>query len=108
MSSGIGGKTVQEAKANMSYRESRNWLYFFKEKGSTSSAVQTQALMDKIDFVGAKICWAVMIAAGNKKATIEMFLPERLNPNKAKVPDENAPVADIKTVFNFLKSVSKG
>lgn len=109
MAAGIGGKTVSEAKANMSYREARNWLYYVEEKGSLSPATQTRLILDRLEYVTAKQCYIAAIAAGSKTAKIEDFLPERLAKrlNNIEENEENETPASIQDVLKLLKSVSR-
>lgn len=105
MAAGIGGRTVQEAKANLSYKESQNWLYYVSEKGPQSSASQLVMLRNTVEYVGAKICWAVLTGAGHKNVKLDMFLPEHLKSKKLEVEDQ--PVGDINQVLRLLNSVRK-
>lgn len=82
-----------------------HWLLYVKENGPLSVTAQTKILIDRLEIVGAKICWATLTAAGHKNVKLETFLPENLK-RSANSADENAPPASIHQVLNLLNSVS--
>lgn len=64
MLAGIGGKTVAEAKANLSYREAQEWFLFLKQRGGIN---HTERLL-------ATLCTQINRLAGGD-ADIGDFLP---------------------------------
>lgn len=97
---GVGGKTVAEARANLSYKEARQWLAYIQEHGSIAPQRIYDRLLDKLEYTSAKICWAVWKAQGAKRVEIEWFIPKKPEP-------ENQEPGDIQSVFKLLKSVAK-
>mgnify|MGYP001186426008 CR=1 FL=1 len=86
---GIGGKTVAEAKANLSYREAQDWFVFAKNRGGL---MHTDRLL-------ATIATQINRLAGGE-AEIGDFLP-MLKPAK---PNEHE--AEIGEVMNLLSMVA--
>lgn len=88
---GIGGKTVAEAKANLTYREALNWFAYAKQRGG----------LRHTDRLLATIATQINRLTGGK-AEITDFLPT-LGPSTK--TDE--PEAGIGEVMNILMMVAK-
>lgn len=88
---GIGGKTVAEAKANLSYREALNWFAYSRQRGGLR---HTERLL-------ATIATQINRLTGGQ-AEITDFLPT-LGPSTKS--DERE--ADIGEVMNILTMVAK-
>lgn len=73
---GVGGRTIAEAQRNLSYKEVTQWLKFFEQTEYLSVIEMHQQLIRQLDYISAKICWAVWKAAGAKNVSINDFLPE--------------------------------
>jgi hypothetical protein len=86
---GIGGKTVTEAKANLSYREAHDWFAFARQRGGL---IHTDRLL-------ATIATQINRLAGGE-AEIGDFLPYLKTANK------NEKEADIGEVMNLLSMVA--
>lgn len=86
---GIGGKTVAEAKANLSYREAHDWFVFAKQRGGL---MHTDRLL-------ATVATQINRLAGGE-AEIGDFLPML----KTKQPNEKE--AQIGEVMNILAMVA--
>jgi len=86
---GIGGKTVTEAKANLSYREAHDWFTFAKQRGGL---LHTDRLL-------ATIATQINRFSGGE-AEIGDFLP-MLKPEK-QIEQE----ADIGEIMNLLSMVA--
>lgn len=82
---GIGGKTIAEAKENMSYGEYLDWCEYIRRRGSLD--------------VGSRLEWAA--------AMISMIV-NNSNGGKAKMtdfmPHWEQPQAKVEDVFRMLKS----
>lgn len=86
---GIGGKTVAEAKANLSYREAHDWFVFAKQRGGL---MHTDRLL-------ATIATQINRLAGGE-AEIGDFLP-MLKPS-----NQNEHEAEIGEIMNLLSMVA--
>ena len=86
---GIGGKTVTEAKRNLSYREAHDWFLFAKQRGGL---LHTDRLLATIA--------TQLNRFGGGEAEIGDFLPML----KTQLPDENP--ADMGEVMNILSMVA--
>lgn len=86
---GIGGKTVTEAKRNLSYREAHDWFLFAKQRGGL---LHTDRLL-------ATIATQINRLTGGE-AEIGDFLP-MLKPEK-QIEQE----ADIGEVMNLISMVA--
>lgn len=87
---GIGGKTVAEAKANLSYREAQNWFVLYRQHGGF---LHTDRLL-------ATIATQINGLAGGK-AEIGDFLPA-LNPTNPATEKE----AGLGEIMNLLSMVA--
>lgn len=96
---GIGGKTVAEAKANLSYKEVADWVAYVKQFGSISPVAIQKRNEKYLEWTSAKICWAMFKAMGAKDIEIKDFMAQE------KESEEEQKPADIKDVFNLLKSL---
>lgn len=87
---GIGGKTVAEAKANLSYTEAQRWFAFFQQRGGIS---HTDRLL-------ATIATQINRLTGGK-AEIGDFLPSL----KTHEADDDTP-ASLGEIMNILTMVA--
>ena len=83
---GIGGKTIAEAKANLTYHEAQSWFAFLQQRGGISH----------IDRLLATIATQINRVTGGK-AEIGDFLPML----KSQESDEETP-ATLGEIMNIL------
>lgn len=76
MLAGVGGKTIAEAKRNLSYKEVAQWVKYFEQSEFITAKTAHEQILRQLDFISAKICWASWKAAGAKNISINDFLPE--------------------------------
>lgn len=89
MLSGVGGKTIAEAKANLSYREAQQWFAYMQQRGG----------LRHHDRLLATIATQINRLAGGE-AELGDFLPElKINPKEKP--------ADMGEVMNILMTVAK-
>jgi hypothetical protein len=86
---GIGGKTVEEAKRNMSYQEFTAWNEYAKQKGG----------LQHNDRLLATVCTQINRLTGGE-ADLSDFLPE------LKVIETNEKEAEIGDVMNIFAMVA--
>lgn len=103
MLAGVGGKTIAQAQANMSYKEAVQWQAYIAKYGSIAPQRISDHLFDKLEYTSAKIAWSVFRALGNKEVKIEDFIPKTVDDSE----EEAEVTTDILSVFNFLKACSK-
>lgn len=95
MLNGIGGRTIAEAKKNMTHRESLQWVEYIRQRGSLNIA---RRIEKQIEFSVALLCATVNNSAGGK-AKVKDFLPAE------KAPETYA--ESIDQLAAVLKSVAK-
>lgn len=88
MLNGIGGKTIEEAKQNISYAEYLDWCEYIKKRG-------TLDVGSRLEWAAAMISMIVNNSAGGK-AKMTDFMPHWEQPQ-----------AKIEDVFRMLKSKAK-
>jgi hypothetical protein len=57
---GVGGRTIEEAKARMTYAEALDWFTYRRKHGPLDAAARNEWAM-------AQLCYVVSQAAGMKK-----------------------------------------
>jgi hypothetical protein len=67
---GIGGRTIAEAKQNMTYTEARHWAQYMRRRGGLNIA-------ERVEQSAALLCATAAQLMGNKKAKVDDFLPNR-------------------------------
>lgn len=72
MLSGVGGRTIEEAKANMSFREAMAWVKYRDRYGSFNASY-------RLELAGAIVARQVHIAAGGKQ-DLRTFMPHEPTP----------------------------
>jgi hypothetical protein len=85
---GVGGSTVEEAKATLTHDEFMDWVAFMKKRGSLN-------VSDRLD-AGFAMLAQVICAMKGKKTKASDFMPKR----------QEEP-ASIKEVFGMLKATAK-
>lgn len=70
MMNGIGGRTIAEAKQNMSMVEARQWVQYMQRHGGLNIA-------ERVEQAAALICTTAAQLMGNKKVKIADFIPDR-------------------------------
>lgn len=73
MLNGIGGRTIAQAKANLSYNEYLIWIEFRKQRGSLFTGRRVEQAVGPLTHITA-------IAAGAKSVKPEAFLPHEPKP----------------------------
>ncbi|MDT4868651.1 hypothetical protein FQZ97_1036300 [compost metagenome] len=90
MLAGVGGRTVAEAKAVMSYAEAQQWAAYIREHGSVNPLRRMEQWVAKLCYVTAKVQGA--------KVQFEDFLPGK---------PEEVQEGTIQDVFALLQSMAK-
>lgn len=90
MLAGVGGRTIAEAKARLSYAEAQSWATYIREHGSVNP-------LHRMEHWVAKICYVTARVNGSK-AKFEDFLPTK---------PEQVKEGTIQDVFALLKSMAK-
>ncbi|MDS9879446.1 hypothetical protein RMI40_31910 [Pseudomonas protegens] len=90
MLNGIGGRSIAEAKANLSYKEALSWMAYAEQNGTLN-------LGRKIEHGFAMLATMINNVHGGK-AKFEDFLPYR-------GPDTEPVEASAQDIFKLLQSV---
>lgn len=91
MLNGVGGRTIAEAKENMTHKEALQWADYISKTGS----LNTGRRIDR----GFAMLTTWLLRVNGSKAEIEDFLPyHEKQPDKIATPDE---------VLNLFKAISK-
>lgn len=72
---GVGGRTVAEAKARLTYAEVRMWELYRIEHGPLSPLMRSKLEIEHMHFAGAQICTTIARSAGAKNLKIADFMP---------------------------------
>lgn len=86
---GVGGSTVEEARATMTHDEFVGWCSYMRKRGTVDLAARMDA--------GFAMLAHVMCAVNGRKTKVSDFMPKR--------QDEQP--ASIESVFGMLKAKSK-
>lgn len=95
MASGVGGRTVAEAKQNMSYAEFVNWCQYRHQYGSLHVGM-------RVDRAIARHIAAYL----NSISKSTKFKPDEFSPYDQAASRTN--VDDVDQVFNVLKGIANG
>lgn len=96
MLAGVGGKTVAEAKASMSYAEAKSWTSFIRQHGPLN-------LTSRIDEIAARLMWSVFKAAGAKSVTVDDFMPAK----KSSEPERQASIEEVMSLLRTSSRMNK-
>lgn len=88
MLNGVGGRTIREAKENLTYDEYLSWVAYARKRGGFNLGM-------RIEECSAMVAWQVNNGNGGK-AKLADFIPHK---------DE--PVATLAEVFGMLKTKAK-
>lgn len=91
MLAGVGGRTVAEAKARLTYSEALRWMAYVKKRGRPNLGL-------RIEEMGAYIVQAIYRSQGGK-CEAETFMPH--------VVAQEAEEASIDDLMGVLKASSK-
>jgi hypothetical protein len=94
---GVGGRTVAEAKQNISYAEAAKWSAYLKEHGWISQPAGIRNLISHLEFYSAQVAWSVFKAAGAKDIKISDFMPSSSS-------SDEEDVATLDDFMSILKS----
>lgn len=94
---GIGGRTIAEAKANMSMLEALQWMGYMRRRGSLN-------LGRRIEVGFAQIMIMMVRYMGDKKSTLEDFMPHERDEHDAN-PAEDRP-AGMEQIAALLNSTA--
>lgn len=75
---GVGGRTIAEAKQNLSLVEARHWAQYMRRHGGLNTA-------ERVEQAAALICSTVSILAGNKRSKVADFIPNRESDDELKL-----------------------
>lgn len=70
MLNGIGGRTIAEAKQNMSFGEVQHWADYRRRHGGLN-------IVERVEQSAALICSTVLRSVGNKNSKVADFIPNR-------------------------------
>lgn len=92
MLNGIGGRTIAEAKANLTYNEALSWMAYFEQSGTANLGLR----MDR----GFALLATILNNVHGGKANFDDFLPKRGEP-------EEGVEASAQDLFALLQSVKR-
>lgn len=92
MLNGIGGRTVAEAKASLSYNEALSWMAYVEQNGTLNLGLKLER--------GFALLATILNNLHGGKAAFEDFLPQR---GEAPEPAE----ASAQDLFKLLQSVKR-
>lgn len=72
MLNGVGGKTIREAKKNLTYTEAQDWMEYYKLRGTFNQN-------RKMEWGFAMVAWMVNRAGGGT-AELQDFMPYSKTP----------------------------
>lgn len=72
---GVGGRTIAEAKARLTYNEAQSWFLYMQERGTFS-------LGQRIDEMSATLGYMLAAVNGVKNKSVEDYLPDRSKPKR--------------------------
>ncbi|MGY2429620.1 hypothetical protein [Pseudomonas tolaasii] len=78
MLNGVGGRTIAEAKRNMTMVEARQWADYIRRHGGLNVA-------ERVEQAAALICTTACQLMGNKKTTVKDFIPNREGDDELKL-----------------------
>lgn len=92
MLNGIGGRTIAEAKANLTYNEALSWMAYLEQSGTANLGLRMER--------GFALLATILNNMHGGKANFEDFLPKR-----GEVVDEAETSAQ--DLFRLLQSVKR-
>ena len=92
MLNGIGGRTIDEAKANLTYNESLSWMAYVEKTGSLNLGLRVER--------SVALLATILNNVHGGKANFEDFLPKRGEPDE----ETGASAQDL---FALLQSVKR-
>lgn len=93
MLNGIGGRTIAEAKANLSYSEAQTWKAYRESCGSFNIGTRVEQ--------GFALLATCIVKGNGGKVEISDFIPERSGRESPPEPK----LATVEDLFNLLNSV---
>lgn len=98
MLNGIGGRTIREAKNNLTEAESREWYRYFQKRGSLNVS---RHLEFGFALLAQYICKSGGIKFNNGPADMKMFMPYEYPHGRE--ADTDGTIEDVFTLFQSLK-----
>jgi len=98
VSAGVGGKTVAEAKRNMSFKEARQWVAYVKKRGPLNSSSHLER---GFALLAALICTGNKITIAGQKPTQKSFMPYTYPAESG--GDVEGSITDVFNLFKRLK-----
>lgn len=95
--SGVGGWTIEEAKARMTFAEAQQWLSFIQRRGPMDMGARMET--------GFALLATMINHANGGKAKMRDFMPYAPTLNE---PAADAPEATPEDVFALFQSLAKG
>ena len=92
MLNGIGGRTIAEAKANLTYNEALSWMAYFERSGTANLGLRMER--------GVALLATILNNVHGGKANFDDFLPKRGEP-------EEEVEASAQDLFALLQSVKR-
>ncbi|WP_338136973.1 phage tail assembly protein T [Pseudomonas lactis] len=92
MLNGIGGRTIAEAKANLTYNEALSWMAYVEQNGSLNLGLKLEK--------GFALLATILNNVHGGKASFEDFLPQRGEP-------EEEAAASPQDLLRILQSVKR-
>jgi len=99
VAAGVGGKTIAEAKRNLSYAEAKQWVRYISKRGPLNPS---RHLERGFALLASLICTGDKITIGGKKPTQQSFMPYSFPAESG--GDVEATAEDV---FNLFKSLKK-
>ena len=92
MLNGIGGRTIAEAKANLTYNEALSWMAYVEQNGSLNWGLRVER--------SVALLATILNNVHGGKANFEDFLPKRGEP-------EDVAETSAQDLFALLQSVKR-
>ncbi|MBX7275486.1 hypothetical protein K2E96_26760 [Pseudomonas sp. ERGC3:05] len=92
MLNGIGGRTIAEAKANLTYNEALSWMAYLEQSGTANLGLRIER--------GFALLATILNNVHGGKANFDDFLPKRGEP-------EEGVGASAQDLFALLQSVKR-
>ena len=92
MLNGIGGRTIAEAKANLTYNEALSWMAYLEQSGTANLGLRMER--------GFALLATILNNVHGGKANFDDFLPKRGEP-------EEGVEASAQDLFALLQSVKR-
>jgi hypothetical protein len=98
VSAGVGGKTIAEAKRNMSFAEARQWVAYVRKRGPLNTSRHIEW---GFSLLASLICTGNKITIAGQKPTQKTFMPYSYPAESG--GDVEGSITDVFNLFKRLK-----